>query len=129
MNNKRNNKTPQDPIKTLNHKKTANITEILNNKEDETMALNLTNLIDNLDPIIDQKCRALQKVHEQKKQNIMMLILCFLFLTIPSILILLNISIIYFLIPITIIALINFLIKLPDLLKTNLEVEYHEQLN
>ena len=131
MNNIKNNKTPQSSSKTLNNKvkNPTNITETSNNKEDEIMATNLTRLMDNLDPIIDRKCRTLQKVQKQKKQNIIMLILCFLFLITPSILILLNISIIYFLIPIIIIALINFLIKLPDLLKTNLEAEYHEQLN
>ena len=86
----------------------------------------LDKLLTNLEPIIDNKCIEIKKNKEQKKQNIILILLCLSFITIPSVLILLNISIIYFIVGIILIILIRLFIKLPDILKKNLEVNCYE---
>lgn len=83
----------------------------------------LDKLLTNLEPIIDNKCIEIKK---NKKQNIILILLCLSFITIPSVLILFNISIIYFIVGIILIILIRLFIKLPDILKKNLEVICYE---
>lgn len=86
----------------------------------------LDKLLINLEPIINNKCIEIKKNKEQKKQNVILILLCLSFIIIPSVLILLNISIVYFMIGIILIITTRFFIKLPDILKKNLEVTCYE---
>lgn len=90
------------------------------------MNSNVEKLLKNLSPVIDEKCLEIKENKKQKRQNIILIILCFAFITIPSILLLFNISIMYFIIGIIIIFSLRLFIKLPDILKKNLEVICYE---
>lgn len=83
----------------------------------------LNKLLNKLEPTIDKKCMEIKK---EKMQNISITILCLSFVTIPSILLLLNINIIYFVIAIIILFVLKFFISLPDILRGKLEVNCYE---
>lgn len=87
------------------------------------MTKDIDKLLNKLEPIIDNKCTEIKK---QKKENILMTLLCLLFLTIPIILLILNISIIYFIFLILIIMLLRLFIKLPDILNKDLKGACYE---
>lgn len=93
------------------------------------MNKDLDKLLNNLSPVIEKKCIEINNKKEKRRQSILMIILCLCFITVPSILLLLNINIIYFIIVILIISLLNLFIKLPDILKKDLEVTHYEQYN
>ena len=88
------------------------------------MSNDLDKLLNDLEPVINKKCMEVKKIKKQKKQNWIMIILCLLFVVTPSVLLLFNISIIYFIVGIIIIFLFKFFIKLPDILK--MEVNCYE---
>lgn len=87
---------------------------------------NLSKLLNNLEPIIDEKCLGIKKKRKEKKQDIKMVIICLCFAIIPSILLLFNISILYFIAGIILILSLKLFLKLPDILKRSLEVKCYE---
>lgn len=92
------------------------------------MNKDLNLLLNSLEPEIDKKCMELKKRKKQKIQSIKLFILCLLFIIIPNIFILFNIKIIYLFVAILFFGLLKLFIKLPDILKNTLEVNYHEQI-
>lgn len=87
---------------------------------------NLNKLLENLEVVIDKKCLEIKNNKKQKRKNIIITVLCLNFITIPSILLLFNINIIYFIFGFIIFILLVSFIKLPDILKKNLEVNCYE---
>lgn len=87
---------------------------------------NLNKLLENLEVVIDKKCLEIKNNKKQKRKNIIITVLCLNLITIPSILLLFNINIIYFIFGFIIFILLVSFIKLPDILKKNLEVNCYE---
>lgn len=87
---------------------------------------NLNKLLENLEVVIDKKCLEIKNNKKQKRKNIIITVLSLNFITIPSILLLFNINIIYFIFGFIIFILLVSFIKLPDILKKNLEVNCYE---
>lgn len=90
------------------------------------MTKDIDELLNKLEPVIDNKCTEIKNKKIQKKENILMTLLCLLFLTIPIILLILNISIIYFIFLTLIIILLRLFIKLPDILNKDLKGACYE---
>lgn len=90
------------------------------------MTKDIDELLNKLEPIIDNKCDEIKSKKIQKKENILMTLLCLLFLTIPIILLILNISIVYFIFLILIIISLRLFIKLPDILNKDLKGACYE---
>lgn len=80
-------------------------------------------LLKELEPVIEKKCR---EIRMRKYQNRILFLLCISFLLLPSLFLLLNINLIYFLIGILIFFLLRFFIQLPDILKRSLEDRCYE---
>ena len=80
-------------------------------------------LLKELEPVIEKKCR---EIRMRKHQNRILFLLCISFLLLPSLFLLLNINLIYFLIGILIFFLLRFFIQLPDILKRSLEDRCYE---
>lgn len=89
----------------------------------------LNKLLHNLEPEIDKKCLEIKINRKNRIQNILFVILSICFISIPSILLLLNISLIYFFIAVGIIFFIKFILGLPDILSEKLEGKLYEQTN
>ena len=82
-------------------------------------------LLKNLEPEIDKKCIEIKDKKRMKHQQILYILLLSLFITIPSLLILFNINMTYFVISILVLLLLIF-IKLPDLLKYDVKGACYE---
>ena len=74
-----------------------------------------------LEPEIDKKCTEISEKKSNKKKQIMYILLLVIFITVPSLLIIFNISITYFIVGIILIFLLIVFMKLPDLLNSNIK--------
>lgn len=86
----------------------------------------LEKLLTNLEPVIDEKCRLIKKKKQEKRQSIMMFLGGIGFVSIPSIMLLLNMNLIYFLGGVIIFMMMKIFLKLPDILNKILEVRCYE---
>ena len=83
-------------------------------------------LLKNLEPEIDKKCIEIKDKKRMKHQQILYILLLSLFITIPSLSILFNINMTYFVISILVLLLLIMFIKLPDLLKYDVKGACYE---
>ena len=84
------------------------------------MDKDVNKLLKTLEFEIDKKCMELKNKKNTKNKQILYVLLLSLFATIPSLLIIINISIIYFVIGIALLLLLTTFMKLPDLLNSNI---------
>lgn len=85
------------------------------------MNKDVNKLLERLEPEIDKKCAEIKEEKANKKKQVFYILLLVMFITLPSLLILFNLNITYFIIAIIIILLLTIFIKLPDLLSSNLK--------
>lgn len=85
------------------------------------MNKDINKLLEKLEPEIDKKCTEISEKKSNKKKQIMYILLLVIFITVPSLLIIFNISITYFIVGIILIFLLIVFMKLPDLLNSNIK--------
>lgn len=85
------------------------------------MNKNIEILLSKLEPEIDSKCKEIKLKRIKKVKDIIFIISLILLTILPSILYLLNISLIYYISLIIIISSLRLFIKLPDILKKDLK--------
>lgn len=85
------------------------------------MNKDVNKLLERLEPEIDKKCAEIKEEKANKKKQVFYILLLVMFITLPSLLILFNLNITYFIIAIIIILILTIFIKLPDLLSSNLK--------
>lgn len=81
----------------------------------------INTLLKKLEPEIDKKCIEIKKEKNTKHKQIIYILLLILFVTMPSLFILFNINIMYFMIFFILNLLLLTFIKLPDLLNSNIK--------
>ena len=81
----------------------------------------INKLLKKLEPEIDKKCIEIKKEKNTKHKQIIYILLLILFVTMPSLFILFNINITYFMIFFILSLLLLTFIKLPDLLNSNIK--------
>ena len=81
----------------------------------------INKLLKKLEPEIDKKCVEIKKEKNTKHKQIIYILLLILFITMPSLFILFNINITYFMIFFILNLLLLTFIKLPDLLNSNIK--------
>ena len=77
-------------------------------------------LLEKLEPEIDEKCSEIKEKKNNKKKQIIYMLLLVVFITLPSLLIIFNLNITYFVISTIIVLLLTTFMKLPDLLNSNI---------
>ena len=77
-------------------------------------------LLERLEPEIDEKCSEIKEKKDSKKKQIIYMLLLVVFITLPSLLIIFNLNITYFVISTIIVLLLTTFMKLPDLLNSNI---------
>lgn len=87
------------------------------------MEKGLENVLLNLQPDIHNKCEEIKRKKVEKKLQILFCITALLFLFVPSLLIILNISLIYMVISVILILSLSLFILLPNFLRDNNKVK------
>ena len=86
----------------------------------------ISELLKNLEPEIDKKCIEIKETKKIKHKQILYILLLILFVTTPSLLIIFNVNVTYFIIGILVLVLLVMFIKLPDLLKSDVKEVCYE---
>ncbi len=86
----------------------------------------ISELLKNLEPEIDKKCIEIKETKKIKHKQILYILLLILFVTTPSLLIIFNVNVTYFIIGILVLILLVIFIKLPDLLKSDVKEVCYE---
>ncbi|WP_303195818.1 hypothetical protein [Thomasclavelia spiroformis] len=86
----------------------------------------ISELLKNLEPEIDKKCIEIKETKKIKHKQILYILLLILVVTTPSLLIIFNINVTYFIIGILVLILLVIFIKLPDLLKSDVKEVCYE---
>ena len=84
------------------------------------MNKDVNKLLKKLEPEIDKKCSEIKEKKNNKKKQIIYMLLLVVFITLPSLLIIFNLNITYFVISTIIVLLLTIFMKLPDLLNSNI---------
>ena len=90
------------------------------------MNKDVNKLLEKLEPEIDKKCTEIRNKKISKKKQVIYMLLLIIFITMPSLSIIFNISIIYFVIGIVFLLLLMTFMKLPDLLNYNIKGDCYE---
>ena len=85
------------------------------------MNKDVNKLLKKLEPEIDKKCAEIKERKNDKKRQMIYTLLLVMFITLPSLLIVFNLNITYFIIGMIIVLLLTIFMKLPDLLNANIK--------
>ena len=83
-------------------------------------------LLKELEPLVEEKCLEIKENRKKKRGQILYVILLFGFVIVPCLLVIFNVSLMYFLISLVIFILIVILVKLPNLLNIDLKEALYE---
>lgn len=81
------------------------------------MDRNIENLLNTLEPKINKKCIEIRKCKKEKILQKLLIFVSVIYLVIPSVLIILDINVIYFIILTAILSLLILFVNLPKILK------------
>lgn len=83
-------------------------------------------LLKKLEPEIDKKCVEIKEKKSNKKKQVIYALLLVMFIILPSLLIIFNINITYFVVGSILVSLLIIFMKLPDLLNSNIKGACYE---